>query len=198
LSTLINAACKDSEDLFDEHPELDERSARSGSERIPRLLFTALEMDFFRGRWPHPFAFLEEERGLEDVLFDRLLDESEVTVDGEEAVRYLEQLLSLLRQREGEMPPVYSFSSQKGELFSETIAGESLRVQAGFDHCVLIDDKTDKVKDLRRQTFVDTPVGRLQILQEPVVDYCGSDVEDFLRVAKTSERYSRSFVLTVI
>ncbi|SEL27815.1 hypothetical protein SAMN05444354_10593 [Stigmatella aurantiaca] len=197
MSTLLDAFCEDSEGLLDDHPELDARSVSAGSERIPRLLFVTQEADFFQGRWPHPFAALEERHQLADVLFGRLLDADEVILDAEGAARYLEQLILLLQTPPLEIPPTYLFSSPKGELFPEVRLGGSLRAQAGFDHCVRIDAAAKSAQDLRGQTSLDTASGTLRILQQSMASYCGNDFANLLKVAKTAQRYGRGFVLTI-
>jgi hypothetical protein len=106
-------------------------------------------------------------------------------------------LLGLLGLEPAEIPFVYSFvDSADGSMYVET-SHQSLRLQAGYDHCVLIDEsvKKSKATDLRRKPATELGGRKFGIVRTSIHDFASDDFLAMLKVAETADHYDRKFVL---
>jgi hypothetical protein len=197
VSVTIQASCEGAEDLLDHFPDLPGRSVTHGSERVARVLFAGLDNEYYDDTWQHLFEYVEQKFGLADVLFSPLIDQASLSASALEAASYLGKMLEIISEHDEEIPPLYYVEEPSGRMFREIRIGD-LRVQAGWNHCVLIDDNEEQAEDLRNRSTLPSPEGSVLIGRIRISDLCGEDFRRMLDIARTSQEYNRKFLLEVL
>jgi hypothetical protein len=197
VSTAIEVACEQMEDLLDAHPELEKRAVFWSSDLVPQLLFPQLSLDGYEGPEGGLFAFVEDAFGARSP-FVELLEEEETFVDGTAFASDVEKLLKMLLDHRASIPPVFAVSKANGETFDELQLGGAVRIQCGYDHCVLIDDEESEAIDLREETEVVSDDSRLKILRLDTVALIEPELRNLMQVARTAVQYGCRIEMRVV
>jgi hypothetical protein len=198
MSVVLDAYCENFEELLEEHPELSEEDVSAGSQQIIDLTFGTLRNEY-EDSDSNLFDFLEAHFQLENTLFKDLVedDEGRVEVSGALAVNYLSSLLKILKEHESRIPSIFWFEIEKEGSFVESDVSNNLRLQAGYDYCVLINDEEESATDLRDENFIEIDNKKISINRQSVFEFSSSDFQGLLKVAQTAMRFNRQFILEV-
>lgn len=168
-----------------------------GSEPISVVAFPSLINDYYySGKHSSIFELAEAEFNLEDLFSVELSGRGIAILEAEDAVAYLDELLVILREHDDELPYVYSFEkSSTGERFAEARLDARLRVQSGFDHCVMFTEDGLEITDLREKESISADGEVWRVLRCSAFGFIHDDLHNMLEVAKTATTYRRHFVL---
>jgi hypothetical protein len=136
------------------------------------------------------FELIEENYGLDDVVFAELLEGDQVKIRSEKLVKYLERLLEILEANAGEIPPVFYFREDGAPtLTMEAQISPSVRIEAGYDYCVA------GSKDLRGEAAIALEGRGFTILRQSVFENAGKDLAAILRLAREAALRGKPVVL---
>jgi len=197
MSTMLEIACENLEELLDTHPSLARTEVFWGSELFPHLLYPHLYFDAYEGAEGGPFGFVKNSFGVRCILQDVLLEGDKKLVKGAEFTANMETLKRVLDAHQASIPSIYSVMKSTGESFDTLKIGDKLRLECGYDYCSLIDDVAEKALDLRKEQEIVIGNSQFTIQRTDTVALLQPEIERIMTVGHTAVRYGCAIELHV-